>query len=469
MNNPWTKITVSILLLHINLFLFAQSSVPDFPWIKDTGAKSFPSSQKIFNVDKYGAVGDGMLLNTQAIQKAIDDAEAAGGGTVTFSPGIYLTGSVFVGNNVNFHIPKGTMLIGSQNIDDYKKIETRIAGVEMQWPAALINMINKKNAAISGDGVINGKGKVFWDKYWRMRKEYDPKGLRWIVDYDCERPRGILISGCENATVKDIVLYQAGFWSIHILYSRNITVDGVIISNNIEGHGPSTDGIDIDSSSFVEIKNSNINCNDDNFCLKAGRDWDGLRVNKPCEYILIHDCTAGLGDGLFTCGSETSGGIRHIVAYNMKATGTSYGLRFKSTTKRGGIIEDIHLYNVEMTKVEMPVIFDLNWYPAYSNSTLPTGYDASKIPQHWKKMLATVDPKQGTPKFRNINFVNVRATDAKICFQANGIESSTLDNFTFQNVILQGEEAGKIDFYKDWDMAGLKIEAPDTLTYSNQK
>ena len=63
----------------------------------------------------------------------------------------------------------------------------------MEWPSALINIIGKKNAAISGDGVINGRGKVFWDKYWNMREDYEAKGLRWIVDYDCERPRGILL------------------------------------------------------------------------------------------------------------------------------------------------------------------------------------------------------------------------------------------------------------------------------------
>ena len=65
---------------------------------------------------------------------------------MTFEPGIYLTGSIFVGNNVNLCIPKGATLIGSQDINDYKRIPTRVAGIEMEWPAALVNIIDKKNA-----------------------------------------------------------------------------------------------------------------------------------------------------------------------------------------------------------------------------------------------------------------------------------------------------------------------------------
>ncbi|WP_455593104.1 glycoside hydrolase family 28 protein [Bacteroides sp.] len=453
---------VSILLSAIGLGVKAQSTaIPDFPWMKDVGSKTFPACQTVYNAADYGAKGDAVVMNTAAIQKAIDAAEQAGGGTVTFSPGIYLTGSLFVGDNVNFNIPKGTTLIGSQDINDYKKIDTRVAGVEMNWPSALVNIIGKKNAAISGDGVINGRGKVFWDKYWSMRKEYDPKGLRWIVDYDCERPRGILVANCENVTVRDIVLYQPGFWSMHILYSKYVTVDGVIISNNIEGRGPSTDGIDIDSSEYILVQNSNINCNDDNFCLKAGRDSDGLRVNRPCQYVVIRDCLAGHGDGLFTCGSETSGGIRNIVAYNMKGLGTKYGLRFKSTCQRGGVIEDIYLCNIEMVGVRDPFVVDLNWHPAYSTSKLPAGYDAKKVPSHWTKMLTPVDLKQGTPKFRNINFINVTATGAQTCVRVNGIESSTVDNFLFRNVSFSGQKAGNISWAKDWKLDGFSVNAPD--------
>ncbi|MBL4561863.1 MAG: right-handed parallel beta-helix repeat-containing protein [Labilibaculum sp.] len=458
-----------LLFFSLNLVGQNNSSVPQFEWMNKVGAHTFPDQKNTFNVKDYGAVGDALFLNTKAIQKAIDEAEAAGGGTVSFQPGIYLTGSVFIGNNVNFHIPKGTMLMGSQNLDDYKNIETRVAGIEMKWPSALVNIIGKKNAAITGNGTIHGKGKVFWDKYRAMRKEYDPKGLRWIVDYDCKRPRGILISDSENITIDGIVLYQPGFWSIHILYSKYVTVNDVTISNNIEGHGPSTDGVDIDSSSFILVQNSTINCNDDNFCLKAGRDSDGLRVNRPCEYIVIRDCYAGLGAGLFTIGSETSGNIRHVVAYNLTAEGTSFGLRFKSTTQRGGKIEDIHLANISMKNVKYPISVDLNWNPAYSNSLLPKEYEGKTLPEHWEKMLANVDPKLGTPKFQNISFTNIKATGAERCLNVIGIKSSTIEGFNFCDVTIEGENAGIIKYAKNWKCKNLKIKSKDALSLENNK
>lgn len=446
-----------------------KTGIPDFAWMKKVGALTYPVQQSVYHVADYGAKGDAINMNTTAIQRTIDAAEAAGGGTVVFDSGVYLTGSLFVGNNVNLSIGKGVTLIGSQNIDDYKKIRTRVAGVEMNWPAALVNIIGKKNAAISGDGVINGRGKIFWDKYWDMRKEYESRGLRWIVDYDCERPRGILVAECENVTIRDIVLYQPGFWSLHILYSRQITVDSIIISNNIEGHGPSTDGIDIDSSEYILVQNSNINCNDDNFCLKAGRDSDGLQVNRPCQYVVIRDCIAGSGGGLFTCGSETSGSIRHIVAYRMRGVNTKCGLRFKSTCQRGGSVEDIHLHDIEMTGVKRPLVVDLNWHPAYSTSKLPEGYDAKEIPEHWTKMLQPVSLECGTPVFKNITLSNITATGAQVCIDVAGISTSKLANFQFHNVHLEGINAGNITWTKDWVFYKSTVNACDKLTLINNE
>lgn len=461
------KKTVSICLFLLAIFsVYGQnikSPVTQLEWIKDVGARTQPSSRGvIYNVSDYGAIGDGVTLCTTAIQQAIDDCASNGGGIVHFNTGIYLSGSIFLKSNVILDIPKGVQISGSQNIDDYTEIPTRVAGIEMSWPAALINIIDQTNVAIIGDGVVNGQGKIFWDKYYQMRKEYDPKGLRWIVDYDCKRPRGILIDGSKDITLKDFVLYQAGFWSVHILYSEYVTVDGMIINNNIQGRGPSTDGIDIDSSRKILVQNCFINCNDDNFCLKAGRDADGLKVNRPCEYVVIRDCVAGHGDGLFTCGSETSGSIRNVLVYNMKGLGTKYGLRFKSTSQRGGTIENIYLYNIEMIGVRDPFVVDLNWHPSYSTSVLPDGYNYDNLAPHWRKLLEKVDPEKGLPKFRNITFENVTAVNAETCIKVAGLAESTIDEFSFKNVSFQGKVSGNITHARNWKLENFSVNAGKT-------
>jgi len=247
-------------------------------WLDKVGAKAYNFNSNIYYADDFGAINDGKTLNTEAIQKTIDACSKNGGGIVTFKPGDYLTGSIFVKNNIKFIIPKDVKILGSENIEDYREIDTRIAGIEMKWPAALINVKNQENVSIEGEGIIDGQGKVFWDYYWDLRKnDYEPRGLRWIVDYDAKRPRTVLVSNSKHVFVKDLNIQRAGFWTVQVLYSEYITVDGLKIKNNIGGHGPSTDGIDIDSSKWILVKNCDIDCNDDNFCLKAGRDWDGLK------------------------------------------------------------------------------------------------------------------------------------------------------------------------------------------------
>jgi len=433
----------------------AGFTIPELPWVQDVGARTQPTSKMVVSANDFGAKGDSVTLNTVAIQSAIDACYARGGGVVTFQPGKYRTGSLFVLSNVTLQVDQGVTLLGSQDLKDYKMIFTRVAGIEMEWPSALINVLSQNNVAITGSGLIDGQGNPFWDKYWTMRRDYESKGLRWIVDYDCTRPRLMLISESTNVTVKGLRLQRPGFWTLHILYSSHVTVDGVVIRNNIGGHGPSTDGIDIDSSSKILVQNSDIDWNDDNFCLKAGRDWDGLRVNRPCEYIVIRDCISRAGGGLFTCGSETSGGIRNVLAYNIKAIGTSVCLRFKSALTRGGTVENIYLRDIEMSNVGTAFEATCNWNPSYSYSVMPQGYTWESMPQHWRVMLTPPEPEeQGIPHFKNIYVQNIQGT-ARTGISASGVAQTILEHFNFSNVRIQAGRAGSISYASDWNSEGL--------------
>ena len=413
-----------------------------------------------FAAAKYGAVGDGKTLNTVALQKAID-AAAKNGGTVILAPGQYLTGSLFLKKGVNLRLDKEVTLLGSQDLKDYPLIDTRVAGIEMKWPAALLNINDQDNVAITGEGTIDGQGQPFWDGYWALRKEYEPKGLRWIVDYDAQRPRLLVVANSSNFTLQGVTMQRSGFWTVHVLYSKNVTVEGITIRNNVGGHGPSTDGIDIDSSSYVLVQKCDIDCNDDNFCLKSGRDWDGLRVNRPAEYILIQDCVAGAGGGLFTCGSETSGGISHVIARRLKADGTKVGIRIKSALTRGGTVSDIRVEDIDMANVGIAIEFTMNWNPTYSYSTLPAGYTQATMPAHWKAMLSKVEPEKGLPHFKEVVIDNVRVKSAKVAISAEGQANSLLENITLTNITMSAAKAGTVSFANNWTVKNLNITAAD--------
>ena len=432
-------------------YILSSAQVTAPAWVKNVGAKTFPSSKKVFFVNDFGAISDTITINTKAIQGAIDKCASVGGGIVRFLPGVYVSGSLFIRSHVELRIDKDVLILGSQSFDDYPDMKTRIAGIETTWPAALINMVGVKNAALTGKGVVNARGKFCWDKYWNMRKEYDQKGLRWVVDYDAKRVRTVLVQNSEQVTIKDLTFKNAGFWTIQLLYSSYLTVNGVVIKNNEDGSGPSTDGIDVDSSTWTLIENCDIDCNDDNFCLKAGRDWDGLRVNKPTEYVVIRKCIARRGAGLVTLGSETSGSIRHIYCTDLFAKHTDNGLRIKSATTRGGTVEDVYFVNSVLDSIRNAYQFNLNWYPAYSYSELPKDYNIDSVPQHWKALVQKVSPpEKGIPSAKNFYINNVKITNAQKVFEVNGLENSQLENFNFTSSSVTAAVLGEMIFAKNW-------------------
>lgn len=452
------QILLFVIVSVYSLQLSAQTAAAP-AWTKKVGARSFPAVKTVYYVNSYGAVSDTATVNTIAVQKAIDACAANGGGIVAFKPGTYVTGAIFLKSNVHLRIDKGVLILGSQNFADYPERDTRIAGLEMKWPAALINAVDVKNVAVSGEGVINARGKFCWDKYWAMRKDYDTKGLRWIVDYDAKRVRTLLVQNSTDVSIKGLTFQNAGFWTVQLLYSSYLTVDGVVIRNNEDGSGPSTDGIDVDSSSWVLIQNCDIDCNDDNFCLKAGRDWDGLRVNRPTEYVVIRKSIARRGAGLVTLGSETSGGIRHVYCTDLYAKNTDNGLRIKSATTRGGVVEHVYFVNSVLDSVRNAYQFNLNWYPAYSYSELPKGYTMETVPAHWKSMLQKVSPaEKGIPSARNFVIQNVKITNAQKAFEINGLPTSLLDDFRFINSVITATSLGSMEYTKGWKFINTSID-----------
>lgn len=426
-------------------------------WVKQVGARRAPQRSRVFSANAYGAASDGATNSTVAIQKAIDACAKAGGGIVAFKPGSYVTGALFLKSNVHLRVDKDVTLLGSQEDADYPSIQTRVAGIEMKWPAALINVNDQKNIKIYGGGTIDGQGKKWWDRYGALRREYEPRGLRWAADYDAERVRLLVVWKSADVTLENLNLRRSGFWTVQIVYSDHVTVDGINIRDN---GGPSTDGVDIDSSSYVLVQNCDIDNNDDDICLKAGRDSDGLRVARPTEYIVVRHNLTRRGGGMLSFGSETSGGIRHVVAYDNRGIGTSEGLRFKSARTRGGYVEDVLIRNIKMENVPLPFTFTLNWNPSYSYATIPK--DIKDIPPHWVALSTPVTPpERGFCEFRNITIENVEVVGARRIFSASGLPEKPITNVTWANVTAEGNEAGLIEYARDWKMTNVHLQTTD--------
>ncbi len=423
-------------------------------WVKDVGAQHVPKAKRVCPVNANGARGDGSTNSTKAIQQAIDTCARAGGGMVTFRPGSYVTGALFLKSNVHLRVDVGVTLLGSQDDADYPAIWTRVAGIEMKWPAALVNVNEQHNVKLSGGGTIDGRGKKWWDRYWALRKVYEPKGLRWASDYDAERVRLLVVWKSTDVAVEQLSLKRAGFWTVQVVYSDRVTVDGIKISDN---EGPSTDGVDIDSSSHVLVENCDIDNNDDDICLKSGRDADGLRVGRPTEYVVVRNNITRRGGGVLSFGSETSGGIRHVVAYHNRGIGTKEGIRFKSAKTRGGYIEDVLIRDTRMENVPLPFTFTLNWNPSYSYATIPP--DVKEIPPHWLVLSTPVTPpERGLCEFRNITIADVEIVGAKQIFSASGLPEKLITNVQWISVTAQGEAAGVIEHARDWTMKNVKLQ-----------
>jgi polygalacturonase len=429
-----------------------------------------------FRVNDFGARTDGEAASTAAIQSAIDAAAAAGGGVVRFGDGTYRSGAVFLKSNVRLHLDAGVTLCAIPDDTLYPERPTRVAGIEMVWPSALINVYQQTNVTISGRGVIDGNGQYWWHKFWGadsrsgMLGDYRARGLRWAVDYDCKRVRAVAVYDSRDVHLRDVTIKRSGFWSLTLTYSEDVTVDGVIIRANVGGYGPSSDGIDIDSSRHILVQNCDIDCNDDNICLKAGRDADGLRVNRPTEHVTIRNCVTRSGHGMLTLGSETSGGIRHVLVDNLKALGTANGVRIKSARVRGGVVEDIRIQNLVMQGVDHPLHFELNWYPAYSYPTLPKGLDPDTVPAHWKVLTQMVEPpERGIPEVRNLVISNLTASGAETALYANAYPEKPMRDVHLDQVRILAREAGRIRNAADWTFEDvtLKVVAAGELQREN--
>lgn len=246
------------------------------------------SQAKNIVITERGAIADGIFLCTDIIQEAIDESSASGGGTVIFPSGSYLTGTLFLKDNVTLHLGSGAVLLGSTKIADYK-------------PSNLIRAFEVKNIGISGSGRIDGQGFAFWIPTNTGRYEHMKQAAGNLIQ----------LEACENVKIQDITLSGSESWTLHLLACNDVYVSGVRIRNLV--HGPNTDGIDIQACSNVKIMGCDIQTNDDAIVLKNRHP---RYYGVPCENITITNCVLSTLCEALKIGTESLNDFKNIVFSN---------------------------------------------------------------------------------------------------------------------------------------------------------
>lgn len=373
------------------------------------------ASQEKYVITSFGAVAGETALNTKAIQAAIDAAAISGGGTVVIPAGVFRSGSIFLKEDVGLFLEEGAVLAGSEDIEDYPKRMTRIEGHFEPWRMALVNAEGIDRLSIGGKGVLDGRGPVFWKAFWQRRKE-NPK----CTNLEVERPRLLLIDRCRNVRVEGIQLHDSGFWNLHLYKCRDVLIEGlriVIPSAGPDLRGPSTDGIDVDSSQNVTIRKCYISTGDDNIALKGSKGplADKDADSPPVENILVEDCEIGDGNGLITCGSEATV-VRNVTVRNcvMSGRATLLTLKLRPDTPQ-------HYENITMDGIKL------------------SGGGRLLNVAPWTQFF---DLKGLPPPTRQVNNITLRniTGEYRAFGRLQGNPGDVLRDFTFENVNVQLKE-----------------------------
>jgi polygalacturonase len=394
-----------------------------------------------FVISEHGSIGDGKTLNTRAIQATIDRCATNGGGAIVVPPGTFITGSIFLKQSVQLVIEKGGVLKGSQNTNDYPWIPTRIAGLEMKWPAALVNADGVTGLQITGAGTIDGSGERWWREYWDVRNAAPGRA---DPHFKIARPRLVHIINSTNVLVRGVTLKDSAFWNLQLTYCEGVEVRDITVRAPVKPiRAASSDGIDIDSSRNVLISGSDIECADDAICLKSGRDADGFRVNRPTENVVIENCRVGNAAGLVVFGSETAGSIRNVTVRNCVAEeGCEEIVRFKTKVGRGGVVEDILYENITAVGTARVFSFNMN---AFTTMWVPEEFQAE------------VPPPEGTPIFRNITVRNLTVTNAASAGRIIGLTESPIKNLRLENVRIEARQGFTIRHTKGLQFVDVKL------------
>ena len=421
------------------------------------------------NIVKYGAVPDGISLNTKAINNAIDAISKKGGGVVLVPRGLWLTGPIELKSNVNLHLQRDAFLNFSKDFSQYKLVETNWEGLRAVRNQSPISATNATNIAITGHGIVDGGGDA-----WRMVKKGKTTDSQWkkllasggvlsedkqtwypsqssfegsktknsfaltpgktVKDYeqikDFLRPNLLVLAKCKNILLEGVIFQNSAAWNLHPLMSEHITIRNVLVRN--PWYAQNGDGLDLESCKNVVVENSVLDVGDDALCIKSGRDAQGRERAMPTENVLIRNCVVYNAHGGFVVGSEMSGGARNIIVENCSFIGTDIGIRFKTTRGRGGVVENIFINNINMKDIPgEAILFDM-YYEA--KDPIALAGERREPPKVEAKPVT-----EETPVFQNVYINNVAVDGAEKAIFVRGLPEMNVKNIVMQNMTMKAK------------------------------
>lgn len=407
-------------------------------------APVFPARD--FLVTKFGAKGDGKTLNTEAFKKAIAACAKSGGGRVVVPVGNFFTGAIHLKSNVNLHLQDSAKITFSVNPLHYPIVFGRWEGMELMNYSALIYAYGQHNIAVTGNGILDGNA-TYNDWYsWNTgkpskqvkarnllqemnRNQIDP-GKRVFGEGSFLRPNFIQLYSCNNILISGVKMINSPMWNVNPVLCENVTMENM----KIIAHGSNTDGIDPESCKNVLIRNCYFDTGDDCIAIKSGRDHDGRRIARPAENHIIENCQMKDGHGGVVIGSEISGGARNIFAINciMDSPNLERILRLKTSSSRGGIIENVFMKDIKVG--------------AYRDAAITCN-------------MFYEQPGDFMPVIRNIWVENVDVENGGAYgIFVNAYKESPVENLRIINCDIRGVKTPmKIDHVKDFKLQNVKI------------
>jgi polygalacturonase len=374
-----------------------------------------------FDIATNGAVGDGKTMNTAAIQKTIDAASAAGGGTVLIPAGRFLTGPLTLASQINLHLAAEAFLLISDDMANYPAGRGRYQDC--------ISVSGAHDIEISGKGTIDGQGKAWWTAF-----RNDPSMTH--------RPYMIKLQNCERVLVHDVTLCNSPMFHLVPQNCVDVTIQGISIKSPADA--PNTDGIDPSGWNFL-ITDCVIDGGDDNIAVKPGSRAPGNKHYRIANCKFLH------GHGM-SIGSGTEGGIEDLLVRDCNFDSTDSGIRIKTSRGRGGVLQNLTYENLTMTAVKNP-IYIIDYYPER---------EAPKDPSTEKAEPVT----DRTPINKNILIRNVTATNCPTAGTIRGLPEAPVTDLTLTNVTISAKTGMKIYHARGIRFADskLNVESGKPLT-----